>query len=120
MKYKNKFGVPCSKIKDRITDANVPCTSEAEAMAMAAGAWFAGEEPTVYMQNSGLGHIIDIVTSLYKPYGIPLPHMLLSVRHYPSHHEEMFRCTYDILDILEYDNYEDVIQKFSDKKDIKG
>ena len=30
---KNKFGVPCSLLKENIRDADVPCTSEVEAMA---------------------------------------------------------------------------------------
>ena len=109
---KNKFGVPCSLLKENIRDADVPCTSEAEAMALAAGAWFAGKKPQVYMQNSGLGHIIDIVTSLYMPYEIPLPDMLLSIRHSPRHHEDMFRCTYELLDLMGYTNVETIVQDF--------
>ena len=71
-----KFGVPGSLLKDHITDADVPCTSEGEAMALAAGAWFAGKTPTVYMQNSGLGDCVDIIASLYKPYESPLPKLI--------------------------------------------
>jgi len=105
-----KFGVPCSKIKTRIEDADVPCTSESEAMALAVGAWFAGKKPEVYMQNSGLGNIVDIVTSLYHPYNIPLPHMLLSVRQYPFHHQYMFYITKKLLHLLGYFDVEKVIQ----------
>jgi len=106
-----KFGVPCSKIKKRILDADIPCTSESEAMALAAGAWLAGKEPEVYMQNSGLGNIVDIVTSLYKPYGIPLPNMLLSIRKRPTHHYFMASITYKLLDSLSYYNVETVVQE---------
>ena len=105
-----KLGVPCSKLKDFSKDAEIPCTDEGEAMAIAAGAWFAGKKPTVYMQNSGLGNIVDIVTSLYKPYNIPLPKLMLSVRCKPDHHKFMESITQNILDLLEYDNVEKVIQ----------
>jgi len=71
-------------------------------MAMAAGAWFAGVEPEVYMQNSGLGHIIDVVASLYKTYGIPLPKLHLSVRKSPEHHIYMYECTQKLLDMMGY------------------
>ena len=107
---KLKFGIPCSKLKEFIEDCEIPCTSEGEAMALAAGAWFAGKDPTVYMQNSGLGHIVDIVTSLYKPYDIPLPKMVLSVRCKPYHHSYMHDITTKILELLEYDNVEMIIQ----------
>jgi len=108
---KIKFGVPCSKLKEYITDAEIPCTDEGEAMALAAGAWFAGKKPVVYMQNSGLGNIVDVVTSLYKPYNIPLPHLILSIRHSPKHHQFMGKITTDLLDMLEYKNVEIVEQE---------
>ena len=41
---KLKFGVPCSKIKDCIKDVEIPCSTEEEAMSIAAGAWLAGKE----------------------------------------------------------------------------
>jgi len=100
MKY--KFGVPCSKLKYRITDVEIHCTSEGEAMALAAGAWLGGKEPEVYMQNSGLGGIVNIVTSLYKPYNIPLPKILLSLRRKPKHHEFMGKITNELINLLEY------------------
>lgn len=97
-----KFGVPGSLLKDHIKDADVPCTSEREAMALAAGAWFAGKEPTVYMQNSGLGDCVDIIASFYHPYGIPLPHLLLGWRKTPKHHEFMGEITARLLVLLKY------------------
>ena len=90
---KLKFGVPCSKLKEITKDCEISCTSEAEAMALAAGAWFAGKEPIVYMQNSCLGHIVDIVTSLYAPYELPLPKLILSIRCKPYHHKFMYNIT---------------------------
>jgi sulfopyruvate decarboxylase TPP-binding subunit len=105
-----KFGVPCSRIKDKIKDVDVFCTSESEAMGISAGCILAGKEPIVYMQNSGLGAIIDICTSLFNPYKIPYPHMILSVRHHPAHHSEIGYLTYDILDMLSYEDVETIEQ----------
>lgn len=98
-----KFGVPGSLLKVFINNADIPCTDEGEAMALACGAWFAGKTPTVYLQNSGLGNCVDIITSLYKPYGIPLPRMIIGLRHKPDHHKFMGKITMELLDLLEYD-----------------
>ena len=107
---KAKYGIPCSHLKDRIEDVDVHCTSEEEAMAVAAGAYLAGVEPVVYMQNSGLCRCLDIVLSLYKPYGIQLPKLILSVRHSPWHHHFAGRATRLILKMMEYENVEVVEQ----------
>ena len=96
-----KFGVPDSLLK--IKDADIPCTDEGEAMAMACGAWFAGKKPVVYMQNSGLGNCVDIISSLYKPYEIPLPIMFIGLRQKPLHHEFMGKITKELLKLLECD-----------------
>ena len=108
---KLKFGIPCSQLKTFTENVEINCTNEGEAMALACGAWFAGKEPVVYMQNSGLGHIVDIVTSLYKPYGIPLPKLVLSIRHSPQHHRFMGNMTRKLLNLLEYDNVEVIEQR---------
>ena len=107
---KLKLGVPCSQLKDFTKDVEIFCTSENEAMAIASGIWLGGGEAVVYMQNSGLGHIVDIVTSLYKPYSIPLPHLVLSIRHSPNHHFFMAKITIDLLKLLNYENVEIVEQ----------
>ena len=105
--YNLKFGVPCSKIKYGITDVDVNCTCEEEAMGIAAGCILMGKKPSVYMQNSGLCRTIDIATSLYEPYGIPLPDLLLSVRYKPRHHEYIGNYTYTLLyGILNWRNVE--------------
>jgi len=98
-----KFGVPGSLLKDFIEDADIPCTDEGEAMALACGAWFAGKEPIVYMQNSGLGNCVDIISSLYKPYKIPLPRLIIGLRQQPKQHEFMGQITKKLLELLEYD-----------------
>lgn len=97
-----KFGVPDSLLKNIVKDADIPCTDEGEAMALACGAWFAGKEPVVFMQNSGLGNCVDIITSLYKPYEIPLPTILIGLRHKPGHHKFMGKITGSLLRLLEY------------------
>jgi len=61
------IGVPCSAAKEQ---SIFPCTREDEAVAIAAGMWLCGIDVTVFMQNSGFGHCIDIITSLIKPYRI--------------------------------------------------
>ena len=97
-----KFGVPCSKIKDKIKDVDINCTSEEQAMGIAAGCILAGKDPIVYMQNSGLARCFDIITSLYIPYKIPYPKIILSLRRKPAHHAYIGEITKDMLDMLEF------------------
>ena len=103
---KLKLGVPCSGIKEQIEDAEIPCSCEEEAMAIAAGTWLAGKKPILYMQNSGLCRVVDYVLSLYKPYEIPLPKLILSIRHKPYHHSFCGQKTRNLLNLLEWDNVE--------------
>ena len=108
---KLKFGVPCSKIKNKIEDVDVHCTSESEAMALACGCILTGKKSMVYMQNSGLMHIADIVLSLYKPYEIPLPDLLLSIRHNPLHHSYVGDITYEFLKLISYDGEIEIVEE---------
>jgi len=103
---KLKFGVPCSGIKDKIKDVDINCTSEEQAMGIAAGCILAGKDPIVYMQNSGFARCIDIITSLYIPYEIPYPKMLLSLRHQPAHHSFIGYNTKYLLEMVGYKNME--------------
>jgi phosphonopyruvate decarboxylase len=106
-KYDFIVGIPCSKLKnftDKIENY-IPCTREDEAMALAVGAYLAGKKPLVFLQNSGLGNIVDIVTSLLKPYGINGIHLLISVRSKPEHHGFMGKITKKLLKLLKYKNY---------------
>lgn len=108
-----KFGVPCSQLKDKIKDVDVYCTSEAQAMGLAAGCILCGKETTVYLQNSGLGHCVDIITSLYKPYDLPFPNTILSIRHAPHHHYYMGKITKPLLDLMEYYKVQIIEQEVS-------
>ena len=108
---KLKFGVPCSKIKDRIGDVDINSTSESEAMSIAAGCALCGKKPMVYMQNSGLMHIADIVLSLYGPYQIPLPELLLSIRYKPLHHRGVGNITHEFLELIRYDGKVEIVEE---------
>jgi len=48
-----------SAIDDRKKAQHVPAVNEAHAIAIAFGAMLAGEDACVYLQNSGLGNIIN-------------------------------------------------------------
>lgn len=110
-KYDFVVGIPCSRLKD-FTDKienYIPCTREDEAMALAVGAHLAGKKPLVFLQNSGLGNMVDIITSLLKPYDIKID-LLISVRNKPEHHVFMGKITKKLLKLLEYKNCKLLIQ----------
>ena len=108
---KLKFGVPCSKIKDKIKDVDLPCSSEEQAFGLACGCILAGKKPVVYCQNSGLARALDILTSLYIPYRIPFPYLILSKRTKPFHHWVIGNMTNQLLISLGYLNVEVIEQK---------
>ena len=93
-----KVGIPYSGCKHV---SEVPCTREDEAIAFAAGVIVGGGECSVFMQNSGLGHCVDVITSLLKPYNITVP-MEVHVRHTPEHHAYMGKITGELLRLLGY------------------
>jgi len=69
-------GVPCSFLKGPMSLlANrknyVGAAIETDALAMCAGAWFAGKKTAVFCQNSGLGNLISPLSSLNEPFAIP-------------------------------------------------
>jgi phosphonopyruvate decarboxylase len=71
-------GVPCSFLTPLVNRAAahpgvryVPAASEGEAVALAAGAWLAGRGTGVMGQNSGLGNMVNPLTSLNHPFRIP-------------------------------------------------
>ncbi|MFH0770759.1 MAG: thiamine pyrophosphate-binding protein [Candidatus Peregrinibacteria bacterium] len=99
-------GVPCSSLKQFIEDLQkdtmidyVPAPREDTAVALAVGAYFCGKKPLVFLQNSGLGHIVNIVSSLLIPYDIPL-HFMITMREKPFEHTHMFKITKSLLSIL--------------------
>lgn len=71
-------GVPCSLISGLIAvlDSDPDCayypeTREDAAIGLACGAYLAGKQPVVLMQNSGLGVCINALTSLSLLYKTP-------------------------------------------------
>jgi len=104
-------GVPCSFLKGFIREMEaddttefIPATREDVALSIAVGAYFAGKKPLVYIQSSGLGHLVNPITSLLTPYDIPV-HILVSLRRAPFEHFEMYRISRDMLKLMNYDNY---------------
>lgn len=115
-KFKEKnynffVGVPCSGLKNFILEIQqdkeniyIPATREDTAIALAVGAYFAGKKPLVFMQNSGLGNSVNIITSLLIPYKIKI-HLLISIRKEPFEHEFMYKITQNLVSLLEYKDY---------------
>lgn len=104
-------GVPCSfltpiinrVISDPALDY-VGATSEGEAVAIAAGAWLAGQKTAVMCQNSGLGNAVNPLTSLSFPFRIPTL-LVVTWRGQPGIHDEpqhelMGQITGQLLDTL--------------------
>lgn len=104
-------GIPCSELKHITAKIKeyIPCTREDEAVALAVGACLVGKRPLVFLQNSGLGSIVDIITSLLKPYGIEID-LLISLRDKPHHHAFMGKITVELLKLLKYKRYKLVKQ----------
>jgi sulfopyruvate decarboxylase alpha subunit len=69
-------GVPCSLVKSLIATLEerggyIPETREDAAVGLAAGAYMAGKQPVVIMQNSGLGVSLNSLASLSLMYHFP-------------------------------------------------
>lgn len=82
----------------------IGATSEGEAIGIAAGMWLAGRHPMVLAQNSGLGNMVNPVTSLLATLRIPVT-MLITWRGQPGHSDEpqhslMGRITEDLCSLL--------------------
>jgi phosphonopyruvate decarboxylase len=104
-------GVPCSyfggpiKLLSRSPGKYLPAANEGGALGMAAGAALAGMRPYVMLQNSGLGNLINPLTSLTLIYQIPVL-VFVSLRGWPDpghdepQHEVMGRSTHGLLDAL--------------------
>jgi phosphonopyruvate decarboxylase len=102
-------GVPDSGLRRFIEDLeglprhqHVIATSEAEAVAMAAGAFMAGRTPCVYLQNAGLGATINPLTSLCIPYDIELL-MVVGHRHTLPQHRVMGEVDAELLRVIGWD-----------------
>jgi len=72
-------GVPCGVLRNIIDNLvndpdvlHVSANRESEAIGIAAGAYFSGKIPIIYMQNSGLFASSNDIASLLIPYRIPI------------------------------------------------
>ena len=104
-------GVPCSLLKPLINRVlserdltYISAASEGEAVGIAMGNALTGHMGAVMLQNSGLGNIVDPITSLAHVYKIPC---LLIISHRGElgtgdavHHQVMGRITEQLLDNL--------------------
>ena len=76
--YTLATGVPCSHfggpiaLLSRTPGRYVPAANEGGALALAAGATLAGQRAYVMLQNSGLGNLINPLTSLLMTFHIPV------------------------------------------------
>jgi phosphonopyruvate decarboxylase len=104
-------GVPCSYLTPLINGIlsnralrYVGAASEGEAVAIAAGAWLAGRNPVAMCQNSGLGNMVNPLTSLNWPFRIPTL-LVTTWRGRPGEpdepqHELMGQITHDLLGLM--------------------
>lgn len=104
-------GVPCSffggpiALLSRTPGSYVPAANEGGALATAAGVALAGGRAYVMLQNSGLGNLINPLTSLVMTYRIPVL-TFVSLRGWPDpagdepQHEIMGGITQPFLDLL--------------------
>jgi len=111
-KYYQFTGVPCSIVKpviNTVIDSKeckfIPATIEGEATTIAAGSYMAGVNSVVFLQNSGLGNIINPLTSLTQLYRIPLLFFITwrgepGIKDAPQHHI-MGEKTLKFIDLLE-------------------
>ena len=110
--YQFFSGVPCSNFADLFEQvsrdrdmASVPAANEGSALAFAVGATLAGWRSVVALQNSGLGNIINPLTSLVQVNGVPTL-LLVSVRGHVEEpgdepqHRIMGASTHALLDQL--------------------
>jgi phosphonopyruvate decarboxylase len=88
-------GVPCSFLTPLINRVigdrslrYIGATSEGEAIGVAAGAWLAGRSPVVMCQNSGLGNMVNPLTSLNWPFRIPIL-LIVTWRGQPGRKDEL-------------------------------
>jgi phosphonopyruvate decarboxylase len=109
--YEVVSGVPCSNISAVFHALEstkllryIPATTEGEAVGIASGAWLTGKKAAVICQNSGVGNMVNPLSSLNGPYRIPLT-LFVSMRGAPGYpdeaqHDIMGRATGGLLELL--------------------
>jgi phosphonopyruvate decarboxylase len=100
-------GVPDSGLKPFINEIiesgvkHIIATNEGQAIGIAVGAELAGKKSCVYLQNSGLGNIINPITSLCIPHDVR-PLLIIGHRHTLPQHKVMGEVDEKILDLIDY------------------
>ncbi|GAB3288630.1 phosphonopyruvate decarboxylase [Parasphingorhabdus pacifica] len=104
-------GVPCSffggpiALLSRTPGSYIPAANEGAALAAAAGVALAGGRAYAMLQNSGLGNLVNPLTSLVMTYRIPVL-TFVSLRGWPDpaddepQHEVMGAITQPLLELL--------------------
>lgn len=110
--YRQYAGVPCSFLTPFINyvigDPSldyIGATSEGEAAAINLGAYLAGRKTVTLCQNSGLGNLVNPLTSLNEPFRIPTL-LIVTWRGQPGlkdepQHAQMGQIMHRLLDTLE-------------------
>ncbi|MDE1462458.1 phosphonopyruvate decarboxylase [Spartinivicinus poritis] len=87
-------GVPCSYLTPLVNEViarpdtrYLMAANEGEALSIASGLWLAGNKAVVLSQNSGLGNMINPLTSLNAPFRIPVL-LLMTWRGQPGTQDE--------------------------------
>ena len=80
---------------------HIPAVNEAHAVSIAFGAMLAKKEACVYLQNSGLGNIINPLTSLCIPSKI-FPFLIIGHRHSLQQHKIMGEIDGKLMELLDY------------------
>ena len=110
--YSQYAGVPCSfftalinyVIDDPVSDY-IGAASEGEAVGVTFGAFLAGRKTVTMCQNSGLGNMVNPLTSLNYPFRVPTL-LIVTWRGQPQvkdepQHEQMGRIMHHLLETLE-------------------
>ncbi|WP_322066876.1 phosphonopyruvate decarboxylase [Burkholderia ubonensis] len=104
-------GIPCSYLTPLINEAiarpdtqYVVASSEGDAVSIAFGCWLAGKTAVVLSQNSGLGNMVNPLTSLGEPARLPVL-LLVTWRGRPGtkdepQHRQMGEITPGLFDLL--------------------
>lgn len=103
-------GVPDSLLKGFMYDLeqsnvqHIIATHESQALGLAVGAELAGKKACVYLQNSGLGNLVNPITSLCMPYNVK-PLLVIGHRHTLPQHKIMGEIDEQLLKLMGYDNF---------------
>ncbi len=110
--YSFYSGVPCSYLKPFINHVindqslnYVTAASEGEAVGISLGAYLAGRKTVTMCQNSGLGNMVNPLTSLNYPFRVPSL-LIVTWRGQPGHpdepqHEQMGEITHRLLETMD-------------------